>query len=89
MKLECFSQCKILHSPDPLSICIKDRRPLWGNADDGVIVSGIIVVKVRGVEEVKALQGTLHSQTEARGSTPVTRETALGGKDRMMGIQRV
>ena len=52
-------------SPDPLSICVKKGRPLGGNAEVGVIISSILVIKVRGVEKVEALQGTFHRQTEA------------------------
>lgn len=55
----------VSHSPDPLSICIKKRRPLWGDAEDGTVVSSVLVIEVRRVEEVKALQGALHRQAEA------------------------
>lgn len=66
----------VSHSPDPLSVCIKQRRPLW-DAEDGVIVSSILIIEVRGVEEVEALQGTLHCQTEAGWAAPVTRQSTL------------
>lgn len=55
----------ISYSPDPFSVCIKKRRPLWEGTENGVIVSSILVIKVGGVEEVETLQGTLHRQTEA------------------------
>lgn len=54
----------IFHAPDPLSIRIKERRPLR-DAEGGRVVPGVLVVEVRGVEEVKTLQGALHRQTEA------------------------
>lgn len=54
----------VSHSPDPLAVCIKKRRPLR-DAEDGVIVSSVLVIEVGGVEEVEALQGTLHRQAEA------------------------
>lgn len=65
-----------IHSPDPLSVRVKNRRPLW-DAEDGVVVSSVLVVEVRGVEEVEALQGALHCQAEAGGPAPVTRESTL------------
>lgn len=54
----------VSHSPDPPAVRIKKRRPLR-DAEDGVIVSSVLVIEVRGVEEVEALQGTLHCQAEA------------------------
>ena len=67
----------VSHSPDPLSIGIKQRRPLRGEAEDGVIVSRVLVIEVGRVEEVEALQGALHRQTEAGRAAPVARETTL------------
>lgn len=66
----------VSHPPDPFSVRIKKRRPLW-DTEDAVIVPSVLVIKVRGVEEVETLQGTLHCQTEAGWAAPVTRETTL------------
>lgn len=66
----------VSHSPNPLSVCIEQRRPLW-DAEEGGVVAGVVVIEVRGVEEVEALQGALHRQTEAGRPTAVTREPTL------------
>jgi len=76
----------VSHSPNPLCVRIKKRRPLWGGTENHVIVSSILVIEVRGVEEVKALQGALYCQTEAGRPASVTRQTALRGRrEEVMG----
>lgn len=42
-----------------------------------MIISRVLVIKVRGVEEVKALKSALYCQTEAGRPAPVTWEAAL------------
>lgn len=66
-----------MNSLNSFSICIQRWRLLWGTGNAGVVVSSVIVIEVRRVEEVETLQRALHRQTEAGRPTSVTWQTAL------------
>lgn len=67
--------------PDPFPICIKYGRPLWREAEDAIVISSVLIVKIRCVKEVKALQSALYCQTKAGRSASVAWESALSEDD--------
>lgn len=60
-------------SPDSLWLHVKEDSAWEG----GSIISCVIIIKIRGVEEVETFQSTLHCQTEAWWTAPMGRYPTL------------